>query len=311
MPERVVVNPGGCCDAAPVEGRPREMGRDNTPRRVINPAQKDRTEMDRFVTIGIALTSIAGAAHAQFATNVVDFVPGMNANPGFGDASTALGSPARFTGVAAGFPGVVSPFNPAFGADQIVQIGEGGSLTLELGTPARNSATNPFGVDLLIFGNAGMIDADFPNGQAGSPAGFFGLDNMLVSVSADGTNFVSLGSFTEGFFPTMGYADSGAFDSTPGSVPTSFTTPMDPSLTLSDFDGLDIDGLRSLYGGSGGGTPIDIAGSGLESVRYVRIDNPLGSNATVEIDAVSVVPTPASGALLALAALGARRRRTK
>ena len=33
-------------------------------------------------------------------------------------------------------------------------------------------------------------------------------------------------------WPTLGYRDAGAFDDAPGNVLTSFTTAMDPSLTL-------------------------------------------------------------------------------
>lgn len=265
--------------------------------------------------IGAAAALALGAAahaHTPFAIEVTEYIAGSGVNPAFTDSNAALGSPSRFTGIPAGFPSVVSPFSAPFDENQLVQIGQGGSLTLRLGTRAWNDPNNPFGVDLIVFGNGSFIDTAFPNGVVGTPANAFGLDPMIIEVSANGVDFIALGTFTEGLFPTMGFQDSGAFDSTPGSVPTSFTTPVDPSLTLADFSGLDMDGIRALYNGSGGGTPIDIAASGLDFVEYVRIVNPLGSGVTVEIDAVSVVPTPGAGGALALAGLvgAARRRRT-
>ena len=38
----------------------------------------------------------------------------------------------------------------------------------------------------------GLADTNYPNGQAGNPATVFGLRSVLISVSADGVNFVGL-----------------------------------------------------------------------------------------------------------------------
>jgi hypothetical protein len=256
-----------------------------------------------------ACVAASASAYNPFASQTVEYIAGAGVSPNFNNPDGALGSPTRFTGIASGFPSVVSPFSPPFDPGQLVQIGEGGSLTLRLATPARNNPANPFGVDLIVFGNGGFIDTGFPNGVVGGSASMFGLNPMTIEVSADGVDFVSLGVFTEGLFPTMGYLDAGAFDSAPGSVLTSFTTPVNPALTQLDFAGLDMDGIRALYAGSGGGTPIDIASSGLDFIHYVRIVNPVGSGVFVEIDAVAVVPTPGGTALLAIAGLLAARRR--
>lgn len=249
-----------------------------------------------------------GSAGSPWAVQVVSYQQGTGANPSLVDPTNALGSPERFTGEGV-FPSVVSPFNPAFGIDELVSIGQGGHLTIRFDTPITNDAANPYGIDFIIFGNGSFIDFDFPTGQLATPPGTFGLDPMNVEVSADGATFVPLGTFTEGFFPAMGYLDSGPYDPTPGSVLTDFTTPMDPSLTLTDFSGLDMDGIRALYGSSGGGTPIDIAASGLVAIQYVRIVNPAASGVTVEIDAFARVPAPPAPLALAGIAAFVRRRR--
>jgi len=268
----------------------------------------------------IACVLPASRVHAQsgvpvgspFASSVVSYSPGSTPASGFTDPTTALGSPERFTGEGV-FPTVVSPFNPAFGTDELVSIGEGGSLTLAFDQPIVDDPANPFGVDLIVFGNAGFADGSFPDGVVTDPALAFGLDEAQIEVSADGVGFVSLGSFTEGFAPTMGWLDSGPYDAAAGSVPTDFTKPVDPSLTLCNFANLDLAQIRAIYAGSGGGTGIDIAASGLGSVSFVRIsvadDNDASTFLNAEIDAVAIVPAPAAAwALLGLGGLGLTRR---
>jgi hypothetical protein len=253
-------------------------------------------------------TAWADAGGDPWADRVVDFDSGANADPGFPDPSTALGAPERFTGEGSPFPGVVSIFSPPFGTDEIVSVGEGGALTVAFDEPIVDDPTHPFGVDLIVLGNGGFIDTAFPNGQIGDPPGTFGMDPMTVLVSQDGVTFVSLGEFTEGLFPTQGYLDSGPFDATPGTDPTDFTRPVDPSLTLDDFAGLTLAGALALYDGSGGGTPIDVGGTGLSEVNFVRIENRT-PGVTVEIDAFAAVPEPATAGLLAAVAGAALRRR--
>lgn len=258
------------------------------------------------------------AAHAQdpWADRIVGYVPGTMPVPGYTNPQTAIGSPERFTGELAGFPGVVSMFSPPFGTDELVSIGEGGSLTVEFFEPVTNDPTNPFGVDLIVFGNGGFVDVNFPNGRIGAPPTTFGFDAMRVSVSADGARFVELpGEFTEGFFPAQGYLDSGPFDPVPGRMPTDFTRPVDSAHSLNSFSGLTLAEALLLYDGSGGGTPIDIAAGGLSSIRFVRIDvfddgNPM-TDLNVEIDALATVPEPATAAMLGLLALSAAFRRRR
>lgn len=265
------------------------------------------------IPASVSLAQPGVPAGSPFASQVISYDPGSTAVPGFTDPTTALGSPERFTGEGV-FPGVVSPFNPAFGTDELVSIGEGGHLTLSFDRPIVNDPANPFGIDLIVFGNAGFADGSFPDGVVTDPAFAFGLDDMLIEVSADNITFVPLGLFTEGFFPTMGWLDGGAYDSTPGTIETDFTRAVDPSLTLGDFAGLDLSQIRGLYAGSGGGTGIDIASSGLAAISFVRIsvldDGNASTALNAEVDALAIVPPPASAWAigLGLAGLGRRRR---
>ncbi len=243
-----------------------------------------------------------------WADAVVSYDAGAGFAPGFDDPTTALGSPERFTGESTPFPGVVSPFSPAFGMDEIVSIGVGGSLTVRFDEAIVDDVHNPFGVDLLIFGNAGFIGA----GSVGDPPAMFGVGGAAtIEVSADGLVWTELATRTLDLFPTLGYQDSGPFDGTPGSVLTDFTRPVDPSLGLDDLAGLSFAELVDLYDGSGGGIGFDLAGTGLTEISFVRVSN--FSDAAFEIDAFSDVSVPAPGGACALLGAGClvstRRRR--
>ena len=260
-----------------------------------------------------AATVSAAFGQDPWADRVVSYQPGTTAVPGYDEPLTALGSPERFTGELAGFPGVVSIFNSPFGTDEIVSIGEGGQLTLAFDQPITNDASHPFGVDFIIFGNAFFSDAGWPKGRIGDPPILAAEGPMRVSVSRDGVDYTSLGDVMEGLFPTQGYLDAGPYDVNPGNVPTNFTRPVDPMLSLEDFAGLRFSQVLELYQGSGGGIPIDIAASGLAAVRFIRLEvfddgNP-NNDISVEIDAISTVPEPASILMLMLAVCVAAAKR--
>jgi len=257
------------------------------------------------------LTAQAGTPD-PWADGVSQFVAGVGGIPGYGDPQTALGAPERFTGEGV-FPSAVTAFNPAFGIDEIVSIGEGGSLTLRFAEPILDDPAHPFGADFIVFGNGGFVDASFPFGVVDPATPTFGLDPMRVSVSTNGVDFVTLGDFTEGLFPAQGYLDVTPYSTTPGTQLTDFTRPVDPSLSAADFAGISYAQILALYDGAGGGTPIDISGSGLASISWVRIDvleDPT-ADVSVEIDAVATVPEPstASFVVLVVAASCALRRK--
>lgn len=263
----------------------------------------------------LAVILVLGPAQrglAQYASQVVSYGAGTTPKPGYTVASSALGEPERFTGEG-GFPSVVSPFNPPYLTNEIVSIGRGGELTLRLSHFALPQAAGP---EIGVFANAGLIDFNYPDGLAGSPLGdhTFGIDSADVSVSEDGTTWVGLGNVTSDI-PTNGYDDlTSAGSTTPGSDPSDFQQPFTGA--LSDFDGLPYydaggNGILDELAGSGGGTWLDISGTGLAMVGYIRFAVPeVGVTDNFELDAVSVshaamgpatVPEPGTLALGGLA----------
>jgi hypothetical protein len=262
-------------------------------------------------SMAVVIVACAGVARAgdpsNFATNVVNYVPGSG-TAGNTNANAALGSPTRYTGVQFGFPGNVNPFNPSFDPDETVTVGRGGSLVLAFDHHVENDAANPYGIDLLVFGNSFFWDpVNFT-----TRADAIQSEGGLIEVSQDGVTWHAVnGVEADGLFPTLGYSDlTDPFDPAPGHVLTDFTRPIDPNF---DWHGKDFSQIMAGYGSSGGGAGVDIGALGLQWIQYVRISNAAGANGTPEIDAisdVSVVPAPGAIILTLLASgCGAVRRR--
>lgn len=235
----------------------------------------------------IAAAALSARSHAgavdPYADAIIDYVQGTNATPGYTFASAALGEPSRFTGEGI-FPSVVTPFSPPFMNDEIVSIGVGGWLVIEFDEPIVDDPSNPHGIDFIIFGNSGFIDGAFPDGVVD---GLFSDDGGVVEVSADGVRWTPIpGALADGLFPTLGWLDAGPFDATPGVVASDFTKPVDPTLSLRDVLGLDYPSLLAVYDGAGGGSGVELTGTGLGAISFVRISVPADGLFSVEIDAI-------------------------
>jgi hypothetical protein len=245
-------------------------------------------------SVGVAALSLTAAAAPSpaptddaYADGVESFDPGVGGIEGYVHCEAALGAPARTTGGAI-FPSVVSIYNPPWLPDEIVSIGQGGSLVIRFDTPVADDPANPFGIDLLIFGNSFFVD------DGSGISGLF-ADGGLIEVSADNARWFALTPAADGLHPTQGFADSGPYDPLPGRVATDFRRPVDPALTLEDFLGSSYEEALALYaGGSGGGTGIDLGPSGLGAISYVRISNGR-ARLSVEIDALADVAPQVPG----------------
>lgn len=259
-------------------------------------------------------TALAGSA-AQggdpWADAVLSYVPGSNAEPDYAfDPTVALGPPERITGKNTpfgSFPGGVTVFSSPWGLDEIISVGAGGHLVVRFDQPILDSPANPFGVDLIVFGNA-FFTLDFP---AGTTVTGIAADPGVVEVSADGLTWFTVTGAADALFPTQGHLDSGIFGDPIGTMPTDILRPVDPSLTMADFLGKTYPEVLALYDGSGGGAPIDISTTGLSSASFVRISVPDGTGWSAEIDAFAAVPEPCAALLLAAGCLALVRRRAR
>ena len=198
-----------------------------------------------------------------FASTVVHYTAGSNVPAGYDDPTASLGAPTRSTGDGP-YDGDVTPFNAPYLPDQVVAIGAGGSLVVGFDQLVTDDPSNPFGIDLLIYGNA-FLGIDFETGIADGV--IFG-EPARVSVSQDGLTWVDAdGIFADALFPTLAYQDPTGPFSSGGTIPTSFTRPVDPSLTRADFVGRDIAQIAALYDGGAGGVGLDLADLGLRVDR--------------------------------------------
>lgn len=243
--------------------------------------------MRAWIACALALGACASAlAQGWHATRVVSYAAGSGASAGHRSPAAALGEPARMTGTV-GAPETVTPFQPPWQPSQVVSIGVGGSLVLELGSPATDDPGHRFGIDLIVFGNAFFSDASYPLGMPG----FCAAEGGLVDLSEDGVNWANVpGAAAEGALPTLAWLDAGPYDTAAGSVPTDFLRAVDPALNEASVSGMDYADLVAAYDGGAGGVGIDLATTGLSTARFIRFRQPSGSIGSPEIDAVSVIP---------------------
>ena len=164
----------------------------------------------RLVACLVALAANVASAADPWADAVVSYVQGdgvgndfVTGNP-FNDPLVALGEPTRITSPDS-FPGAVTLVNSPFRSSEIVSIGRGGSLVVRFDEPVVDHGANPFGIDLLVFGNAFLTGAFFSN-PAATATGVTSEGGM-VEVSADGVNFFAVPGDADGLFPTNAYAD--------------------------------------------------------------------------------------------------------
>lgn len=246
-----------------------------------------------IVVLLAALPSLA-RAQSPYASSVITYSPGSSPAGGFTIAASALGEPTRFTG-GPFFPQAVTPFQPAFMTSELVSIGAGGELVVAFDHDVTDDPRNPFGVDLIVFGNAFFGDAAYP---MGTPSGLF-AEGGQISVSHDGVSWVAVpGTDADGFAPTCGWLDASPYATVPGLEPTDFTRPIDPSITAASMIGQEWSAVRAMYDGSGGGAGIDLAPLGLSSIRFVRVRVPAGAMQSAEIDGFSdVAPMGIAGDL--------------
>jgi hypothetical protein len=237
----------------------------------------------------------------------VSFDAGTGGAASGADPSAVLGSPTRLTAPTSPFGGAVTPFNPSFGANETFSLGSGGQITVRFDEPVLNDPNNPFGIDLLVFGNSFFYDSinfDPIANELSSEGG-------IIEVSSDGIAWSLVqNTQADGLWPTLGYSDqTDPFGGPAGNVPTDFTKPVNPSFS---WQGKTLAQLVAGYDGSGGGAGIDIGALGLSQISYVRVAYGNGPGASIEIDGFSdVTPIPAPALLLPLAGTFAFMRRRR
>lgn len=266
-----------------------------------------------WLALGVsAATTFSTCKASSFADAVTGYNPGaLRSNlSGYTNTSSVLGEPSRVTpGI---YGGPVDPYNPPYLNTQLLAVGTNGSLTVQLGSPALNSASNPFGIDFIVFGGAGfsITNGDFSGGGITDGTVFNPRPGSVrVSVSTDNQTFYTLDSSLTPVFDKL-YPTDGSGN---------FNLAVNPALTEADFAGKNLTEIRALYAGAAGGMGYDLNWATdangqtihLDSAQYVRIDVMDG---TYEIDGfatIGQVPEPATTALFitGLGVLGLRLKK--
>ncbi|UCD28891.1 MAG: hypothetical protein JSV03_17745 [Planctomycetota bacterium] len=105
------------------------------------------------IMVCLLLTTIqrSRADLLRYADDYVEYNEGPGAQPGYTDPSKAVGQPSIYHSIFAPDNG-----NPYTGEQTVLSLGQSGYITLKFNHPVLNqplSTRNPFGYDLLIWGN--------------------------------------------------------------------------------------------------------------------------------------------------------------
>lgn len=271
----------------------------------------------------------AAAASSPYPMELAEALPPFSRSPLYSDPLAVLGEPTTMAQNLAFF-GEPDPFRiklvePAYNLDldgnkTLLTLEEDsgetgtvyGSVTVKFDHPVYDEPANPYGVDFLVFGNTFYVGKGFVSDTTDMRSYFLTggafAEPMKVSVSPDGERWYTYGEgpYCDTTFPTHGFHwDAGLFDRTGNGwtkKKMDFTKPVNPALSsvlgvaesyLSAADAI------SLYAGSGGGTGFDLAESGFDFIRFVRVEAADGFSGG-EIDAFSAVRPALVGESLTL-----------
>ncbi len=192
------------------------------------------------------------------------------------------------------------------GSDVITEISSGGEVTVKLGRKVYDDPNNPYGVDLVVYGNSffsasgisGFVGDGTDLNVAKLSSGFAGHTNV-VSVSQDGTNWYTFTfTNTQSAFPDEAYRWDDTNDSWTDEEMNP-NKPLNPYVYTNNFSGHSVAGGLDQFNGSAGGSGYDLKASGLPWIQYVRIQ-PVAGYYTV-IDAIAAVNPVAVGDALSIA----------
>ena len=159
----------------------------------------------------------------------------------------------------------------------VTTINNGAEIVVKFDHKVADDPGNPYGIDFIVFGNTmfrsdGWVasDTDMAQYYLESPTDVPG-EPVLISVSQDGNDWYEYtdGPYGDTAFPTNAYAWDR--ENHCWGEELDWTRPVDPNLTVRDFDGLSAANAIELYDGSAGGTGFDLAESGYAWIQYIKV----------------------------------------
>ena len=242
-----------------------------------------------LTTLALAAAGVmSAAAESPYGVEVVDCVTGAK-NPLFNKPAYVLGPPVQFVPLYSGnmgnvssdaYGGVVHPVVPAYGNKMHLSLispddEEPGYVIIAFDHDVVDDPDNPFGVDFIVFGNAGctkstttgMTAMDDPATCRLTASGFPEASIVEVAQNSNGPWYGSdRWRTSDGFAPTLGHvydpanADTNLYSGNLWwGAPTDPTYPVDPRVSFSNCAGLTLAELCQRYNGSAGGAGYDLA----------------------------------------------------
>jgi hypothetical protein len=178
----------------------------------------------------------------------------------------------------------------------ITTLNEGAEIVVKFDHQVLDDPDSPYGIDLLVFGNSFFVGDGYVNDDTNmneymlTGGGFF--ESIKVSVSQDGIDWYRYdsGPYGDNMFPTHAYLwdrENAQWTDTE----MDWTKPVNPALTINDFNGISAADAIDLYNGSAGGAGFDLAESGYAWIQYIKVEG-LSGFAGGEIDAFADVANP-------------------
>ncbi|MBN2212568.1 MAG: hypothetical protein JW709_14315 [Sedimentisphaerales bacterium] len=261
---------------------------------------------------------------SDFAMEVIAWSGPLGPGP-YGDPNSVLGEPT--TWILQPFPDgseviACSMVHPAYNTDPednklVTTLNAGSYIIVGFGHNISDDPGNPYGMDFIVYGN-GFFEArqTTPSGtnevDPNTDMSVYQLANptsveeerILISVAQDPNGpwyAFSDGPYGDTAYPTQAFSwDANTHDWGP---PMNWLRPINPALTVCDFNGLTVEQAIGLYDGSAGGTAFDLQQLAPEDysalsadpqtsrkwIRYIKVEPAPGASLYGEIDAFADV----------------------
>jgi len=277
-----------------------------------------RREQEAFIIFCFFLAPVAcgcGYAAGDFASEVVYYNGPFGSSP-YDDPCAVLGKPTTWIydeweevsyACSLVFPAYLTDAN---GNKLITTINEGAEIVVKFDHKVSDDSGNLYGIDFIVFGNAAFATQDWVEPDTNmeqcflrSPASV-NAEPVLISVAQDvnGPWFAfENGPYGDTAFPTNAFGwDRDTNDWGEG---LDWLRPVEPNLSVSEFDGLSAADAIELYEGSAGGTGLDLndldpndyaalavdPNSGRKWIQYIKVQYLPGGSYAGEIDGFSDV----------------------
>lgn len=278
------------------------------------------------ILTGVMLAAPAFAS--PFATEVVSATGTFGPGSLYSDPNAVLGKPTTWIKASdvGGVNMAASMVYPSWNTDPdgnklITTIGTNAQITVTFDHDITNDPNNPYGLDFIVFGNdlywgSGMVgpNTNMENYTISNGGGWPDPGKVSVAQSLDGPWYTYTNGpyFDTGTYPLQAFAWDRENDTWGAEL--DWTIPVNPALNPTvDFAGKSVADVIDLYAGSAGGTGYDLAESGFEWIRYIKVES-LSGTKLAEIDGFAdVAPVPIPGAVWLLGSglaglIGIRRR---